>query len=69
VFISAEGNERLIPFVVSELGDDNICFSSDYPHPDHDFLGVVEGIKTMQGLSVESKRKILGENAARLFSR
>ena len=67
VFVGAEGDERLLPFTVAAIGDDNICFSTDYPHPDHPFEGVVDGIKSMQGLSEESKRKILGENAARLF--
>ncbi len=66
-FVAAEGNERLLPFTVDAIGDDNICFSTDYPHPDHPFDGVVEGLKTMNGLSDVSKRKILGENAARLF--
>jgi predicted TIM-barrel fold metal-dependent hydrolase len=67
VFIGAEGDERLLPFTVAALGDDNLCFSTDYPHPDHPFDGVVDGLKSMEGLSEESKRKILGENAARLF--
>ena len=66
-FVSAEGAERLLPFTVSAIGDDNICFSSDYPHPDHPFDGIVDELKSMPGLSETSKRKILGENAARLF--
>ncbi|HEY3696699.1 amidohydrolase family protein [Phenylobacterium sp.] len=67
VFVGAEGDERLLPFTVEAIGDDNLCFSTDYPHPDHDFDGVVDGLKAMKGLSEESKRKILGANAARLF--
>lgn len=67
VFVSAEGAERLLPFTIAAIGDDNICFSTDYPHPDHPFEGCVDGIRTMEGLSETSKRKILGENAARLF--
>jgi predicted TIM-barrel fold metal-dependent hydrolase len=67
-FIAAEGAEALIPFVVGAMGDDNICFSTDYPHPDHPFKGVVDSIRTMEGVSDESKRKILGLNAARLFN-
>lgn len=67
VFVAAEGAERLLPFTVDAIGDDNICFSTDYPHPDHPFDGVVAGIKGMKGLSDESKRKILSRNAARLF--
>ena len=68
VFVAAEGDERLLPMAVAALGDDTFCFSTDYPHPDHAFDGVVGGIKRMEGLSEGSKRKILGENAARLFS-
>jgi predicted TIM-barrel fold metal-dependent hydrolase len=65
--VAAEGDERLLPFTVGAIGDDNLCFSTDYPHPDHPFYGVVDGLKQMAGLSDESKRKILGANAARLF--
>jgi predicted TIM-barrel fold metal-dependent hydrolase len=67
VFVAAEGDERLLPFTVNAIGDDNICFSTDYPHPDHPFDGVVAGLKNMAGLSEASKKKILGANAARLF--
>jgi predicted TIM-barrel fold metal-dependent hydrolase len=67
VFVGAEGDERLLPFTVDAIGDDNICFSTDYPHPDHPFDGVVDGLKSMVGLSDASKAKILGANAARLF--
>jgi len=68
VFIAAEGNERLLPFTVDAIGDDNLCFSTDYPHPDHPFEGVVAGLMEMKGLSETSRRKILSENAARLFN-
>jgi predicted TIM-barrel fold metal-dependent hydrolase len=67
VFVAAEGNERLLPQVVQALGDDNFCFSTDYPHPDHPFEGVVAALKDMKGLSDQSKRKILSDNTARLF--
>lgn len=67
-FIAAEGAEAQIPYVIAAMGDDNICFSTDYPHPDHPFIGVVDSIRQMEGVSDESKRKILGLNAARLFN-
>jgi predicted TIM-barrel fold metal-dependent hydrolase len=67
VFVSAEGAERLLPFTVDAIGDDNICFSTDYPHPDHPFEGCVDELRKMPGLTETSKRKILGENAARLY--
>ncbi|MBJ22262.1 MAG: amidohydrolase [bacterium] len=66
-YVSADAEEFMLPQVVSLIGDDNVCFSTDYPHPDHDFEGVVSDLKKRTDLSEESKRKILGENAARLF--
>lgn len=66
-FVAAECAEHLIPFVVNAIGDDNVCFSTDYPHQDHPFEGVVDLIKNMPGINDENKRKILGANAARLF--
>lgn len=66
-FVAAECAEELLPFVVDAFGDDNLCFSTDYPHQDHPFDGVVNSIKEMEGLSASSKAKVLGGNAARLF--
>jgi predicted TIM-barrel fold metal-dependent hydrolase len=66
-FVSADAEEKLLPLVVQAIGDDNLCFSTDYPHPDHAFEGIVAGLVARPDLSEASKRKILGENAARLF--
>jgi len=67
-FIAAEGAEHMIPYVVNAMGDDNVCFSTDYPHSDHPFAGVVAELKAMEGVSAASKQKILGGNAKRLFN-
>jgi predicted TIM-barrel fold metal-dependent hydrolase len=53
--------------VVSAIGDDNLCFSTDYPHPDHAFEGIVAELTSREDLSDDSKRKILCTNAERLF--
>jgi predicted TIM-barrel fold metal-dependent hydrolase len=66
-FVAADAYESLLTFTVDTIGNDNICFSTDYPHPDHEFKGCVANIAEHNGLSDESKRKILGENAARFF--
>jgi len=66
-WVSSDAEEFMLPQVVSLIGDDNLCFSTDYPHPDHTFEGVVSELKARTDLSEASKRKILGENAARLF--
>jgi predicted TIM-barrel fold metal-dependent hydrolase len=66
-FVSADGEEKMLPEFISCLGDDNLLFSTDYPHPDHPFKGVVAEIADRADLSETSKRKILGENAIRAF--
>jgi predicted TIM-barrel fold metal-dependent hydrolase len=66
-YVSADAEEELLPFVVSAIGDDNVCFSTDYPHPDHAFEGVVARLAERTDLSQESKRKVLGGNGARLL--
>jgi predicted TIM-barrel fold metal-dependent hydrolase len=66
-FVSADAEEFMLPQVVSLIGDDNLCFSTDYPHPDHTFEGVVAALAERTDLSDASKRKILGGNAARVF--
>jgi len=64
-FERAKGNLQPI---VDAIGDDRILFETDFPHPTclyPDPLGTVEG--AMQTLRPESRRKILGDNAARLY--
>ena len=49
------------------VGDDNFTWDSDYPHPDGTFpWGVAAMLK--QPLSQDSKRKLLWDNAARVFN-
>ena len=66
-FVSAEPDERTLPAVISTLGDDNIIFASDYPHPDAIFPGVVAALADRDDLSTETKTKILATNPVRCF--
>jgi uncharacterized protein len=67
-FFSCAPDEFLIPSVAASVGADSIIFSSDYPHSDGLFPHAVRTIKERQDLSEDVKRKVLGENAARLFN-
>ncbi len=50
------------------IGADNLIWASDYPHFDCTFPGAVRELKEhMEGLSEQDKRKILGDNAQRLY--
>jgi predicted TIM-barrel fold metal-dependent hydrolase len=66
-FTSFEADESRLGEIISSLGSDRVVFASDYPHWDATFPGVTEMILVRDDLSAETKRKILGENAARLL--
>lgn len=65
-WISTE-HEKELPMIIELVGDDNIVFSTDYPHGDSDFPHAVEEFLEMPGVSEESRRKILWNNCARLY--
>jgi predicted TIM-barrel fold metal-dependent hydrolase len=65
-WISTE-HEKELPMIIDLIGDDNIVFSTDYPHGDSDFPEAVEEFLEMKGVSKESQKKILWDNCARLY--
>ena len=65
-WISTE-HEKELPMIIELIGDDNIVFSTDYPHGDSDFPHAVEEFLEMDGVSKESQKKILWDNCARLY--
>ncbi|MBI3743892.1 MAG: amidohydrolase [Chloroflexi bacterium] len=67
-YISVDPDEDLVRHVVEEFGDDNIVFSTDFPHPDGAYPHAVENFLAMDSLSRKSKRKILWDNCARLYA-
>jgi predicted TIM-barrel fold metal-dependent hydrolase len=54
--------------IIHLIGDDNIVFSTDYPHGDSDFPEGVEEFLEMGGVSDKSRKKILWDNCARLYN-
>jgi predicted TIM-barrel fold metal-dependent hydrolase len=67
--VAADADEPSIKYVVDYLGDDNIVFNTDYPHPDAPATS--EPLKNMmeQPLSKESKKKILWDNSVRIYGK
>jgi len=65
--ISCEPDERALPFASRSIGSDKILFASDYPHWDSTFPNSVKVIAQNNELSRSDKRRILGENAKRLY--
>ena len=67
-FVSVEGDERSLPPLVDLIGEDVLIWASDFPHFDGHFPGAVtEAVEGMQSLPEAVQRKVLGENATRLF--
>jgi predicted TIM-barrel fold metal-dependent hydrolase len=65
--IACDSDERGLKYVVDELAGDNIVWNTDYPHPD-----AIEPARALpefdaHQISQEAKRKILWDNAVKLF--
>jgi uncharacterized protein len=69
IFFEAELGDAMLPYIVKELGDQALVFASDYPH----FTspgGIARHVREFLergDLSDETKRRILGDNAKRLY--
>ena len=67
IYVTFEPEERTLPYVLETLGEDQFLFASDYPHFDCMFPNAVKHVAERQDLTDGQKRKVLCENAARLF--
>ena len=67
LYFSCEADETELAHVIETIGDDWIVFASDYSHFDSRFPGAAKPIIENQQLSDPSKRKILNDNARRLY--
>jgi predicted TIM-barrel fold metal-dependent hydrolase len=66
-YFHTEPDERGLPYAIQVLGDELIMWSSDYPHWDCAFPDSARLLQQRTDLSEASKRKLLGENAARFY--
>jgi len=66
IFFGCEGDEPYLGRVVSEMGEDLLMFSSDYPHADRT-EGTARLLSERSDLSTSAKKKILEENAQRFY--
>jgi len=67
IYFSCEADEWLLPQAVKLVGENQIVFASDYPHWDHSFPGSIAEIRDRGDLGDPQKRKILADNARRLY--
>ena len=67
LYFSCESDEKELAHVVDVIGDDWIVFASDYSHFDSRFPGASQPIVDHPKLGTATKRKILNDNARRLY--
>jgi predicted TIM-barrel fold metal-dependent hydrolase len=59
---------RDLSAVIAAVGEDNVMFETDYPHPTCLYPSPLEtAAENMKTLAPATRRKILGENAAKLY--
>jgi predicted TIM-barrel fold metal-dependent hydrolase len=64
--LSVEADEETARQYVDVFGDDNLVFSTDYPHADSKYPRAVRSFLGLP-LPEASKRKILWDNWSRLY--
>ncbi len=63
-----ENNRNKLPDLVEAVGEDNILFETDFPHPTCLYPSPLETVAVkMETLAPEARRKIFGENARKLY--
>jgi predicted TIM-barrel fold metal-dependent hydrolase len=63
-----ENNRNKLPELIEAVGEDRILFETDFPHPTCLYPNPLEAVEQkMATLSDETRRKILGENARKLY--
>jgi predicted TIM-barrel fold metal-dependent hydrolase len=65
--ISADPDEPGLDNVIGFMGDNNLVWNTDYPHPDAPDPAQVLPWFSQQPISDDSKRKILWDNSVRLY--
>jgi predicted TIM-barrel fold metal-dependent hydrolase len=65
-YLSCEADETVAKHYFEEFGDDNVVYSTDYPHADSKFPHATESFASL-GFSASTKRKLLWDNYAKLY--
>jgi predicted TIM-barrel fold metal-dependent hydrolase len=54
--------------LIDQVGEDNVLFETDFPHPTCLYPNPLEAVEDrMAALRPETRRKVLGDNAAALY--
>ena len=63
-----EKNRNKLPELIEAVGEDSILFETDFPHPTCLYPSPLQSVEAkMSTLGAETRRKIMGENARKLY--
>jgi uncharacterized protein len=65
-FVSCEADEEPAKYYFDAFGDDNVVYSTDYPHADSKYPHATKSFLELP-FAEETKRKVLWDNYARLY--
>src|SRR5690349_2799921 len=68
MFYALDKEEKMLPYVAEFVGAERLVFATDYNHSDSKFPHTVEEVMERKDLSDSLKAKLMGENAALLYS-
>ena len=57
----------MLPYVMSVIGDERLFYASDFPHWDSHYPQSVDEMLGRTDLSDDAKRKLMRDNAIRLY--
>lgn len=66
-FVSVDPDEHVAWQAVEAVGNENLVFSTDFPHADSAFPDATNEFLGLDNLSDETKRKVLWDNCARYY--
>jgi predicted TIM-barrel fold metal-dependent hydrolase len=66
-FLTTEPEEKMVPYVFSAVGEDIVCYASDYCHFDCAFPDSVSMLEKRSDLSESVKGRLFSQNAAKLY--
>ena len=71
LFVTCEGNERSLSYVIERVGPEPFMFASDFPHEISmdNAMEEIDEILNRDDLQEEHKQMILGENARRFYGK
>ncbi|MFQ5904332.1 MAG: amidohydrolase family protein, partial [Candidatus Binatia bacterium] len=67
IYYGCEPEERMMGYVVGEIGSEGLMYASDYPHWDMSWPESAVHVWRREDLSLEAKKNILENNARRFY--